>query len=63
MIIDRDNTTDKWECPHCGHPNAYIIEEAVLKNDWKEIMCGCLECNEMYIREYKFVKIIKLIRE
>jgi len=62
-IIDKDNSADEWECPFCKYGGAYIIEETVLKNDWKEILCGCLECNEMYIREYKYVKTIKLIRK
>ena len=61
-MTDKDNTTDKWECPFCGNESAVIIEDAVLKNDWKEILCGCGKCDEMYIRRYQFVETIKLVR-
>jgi len=61
-MIDKDNTTDKWQCPFCKNKSSVIIEEAVLKDDWKEILCGCMECNEMYIRKYKYVETIKLVR-
>lgn len=49
---EKDNSTDNWACPFCGHGGAIIIEDGVLKNDWREILCGCLKCDEMYIREY-----------
>ena len=62
-MVDKDNSTEKWECPFCGNEGAIIIEEAVLKNDWKEILCGCTECDEMYIRRYKYEETIKLIRK
>ena len=62
-MIDKDDTTDAWKCPYCGEERVYIIEDAVLKDDYKEILCGCLACNELFIRQYKFVKIILLNRE
>jgi hypothetical protein len=61
-MTDKDNTTDKWECPFCKNRSAIIIEDAVLKNDWKEILCGCTKCDEMYIRKYKYIETIKLVR-
>jgi len=61
-MIDKDDSTDKWECPFCGSIGAVIIEESVLKDDWKEILCGCTKCDEMYIRKYKYVKTVKLVR-
>ena len=61
-MVDKDNSEDKWECPFCKNTGAVIIEEAVLKNDWKEIMCACDKCNELYIRKYKYVETIKLMR-
>ena len=62
IMNDKDNSVDKWECPFCEYKGAIIIEEAVLKNDWKEILCGCTMCDEMYIRKYKYVETIKLVR-
>ena len=63
-MTDKDNSTDAWVCPHCNSKRgANIIEESVLKDDWKEILCGCLDCDELYIRRYKYEETIKLIRE
>lgn len=62
MIREKDNATDIWKCPFCGHDGAVIIEDAILKDDFKEILCGCLSCDEMYIRKYKYVETIKLVR-
>jgi len=62
-MTDKDNTTDNWKCPFCGHEGAFIIKDAVLKNDWKELLCGCMQCNEMYIRKYKYIETIKLVRK
>lgn len=62
-IQEKDGTSDQWICPFCGHESSIIINDAVLKNDCREILCGCLKCDEMYIRQYKLEKIIKLIRE
>ena len=60
---DKDNSTDKWKCPHCGNESAVIVEDAVLKDDWREILCGCMQCDEMYIRRYKYEETIKLVRQ
>ena len=61
---DKDNSADIWICPHCGSQRgATIIEDSVLKDDWREILCGCLDCDELFIRKYKFIETIKLIRE
>lgn len=60
--FDNDNTQDMWECPHCKHNHALIIQDSVLKNDYREILCGCYNCEELFIRQYKFEKIIKLTR-
>ena len=61
-IRDKDDSADKWICPHCGDSNAFIIEDAVLKDNYREILCGCMYCDEMYIRQYKYEKTIKLVR-
>jgi len=61
---DIDNLTESWICPHCNKDSgAYIIEDSVLKDDFKEILCGCLDCNELFIRQYKYEQTIKLTRE
>ena len=60
---DRDDSAPRWECPFCSHTGATIIDQAVMQDDWKEILCECFKCKEMYIRKYKFVKTIKLIRQ
>lgn len=59
----RDLDSDNWICPYCGAMRCIIIENAVLKNDWEEILCGCLDCNELYIRKYQFIETVKLMRE
>jgi len=61
---DKNNSTDIWICPHCGsQKGATIIEDSVLKDDFREILCGCLDCDELFIRVYQFVEVIKLNRE
>jgi len=61
--VDKDNSTDIWVCPHCRKVGEImIIEDSVVKDDWKEILCGCLSCDELFIRRYKYVETIKLIR-
>lgn len=60
---DKDDSTDNWECPHCGNPCAMIVEDAVLEDDWREILCSCTQCYGMYIRRYKYVETIKLVRQ
>ena len=60
---DVDNSEDSWLCPFCGYGGAVIIDDAVLKDDFKEIMCACDSCEELFIRKYKFVESIKLVRE
>ena len=63
MIVDKDNSTDKWECPFCGCHSAYIIENTVLLNVWEELLCNCTRCDGLYIRRYQFVETIKLVRQ
>lgn len=63
-ITLKENSDNEWVCPHCGHKGTiHIIDDAVLKDDFREILCGCLICNELFIRKYKFVENIKLNRE
>ena len=63
-ILDKDNSTKRWHCPHCGKlESSVIINEAVLKTDFEEILCGCEYCGGVYIRQYRYVKTIKLNRE
>lgn len=62
-LTEKDNSTDRWICPHCKKEGVFhIIEDAVLKDDFKEILCGCMQCNELFIRKYKLVEIVKLER-
>jgi mannose/fructose/N-acetylgalactosamine-specific phosphotransferase system component IIB len=60
--MDNDNSCDSFVCPFCGDSGASIIQDAVLKDDFKEILCSCTKCQEMYIRKYQFQETIKLIR-
>ena len=64
MTTVKEGAYEEWKCPHCGAVSqSTIIEEAVLKDDWKELLCGCFDCEELYIRRYKFVETVKLVRE
>ncbi len=64
MITEKENATDKWICPHCEKEGVFhIIEDAILKDDWREILCGCGNCDELFIRKYKFVEVVKLERK
>lgn len=63
-IHDKDESTfEKWICPHCSeNGGATIIDDAVLKNHFREILCACMKCSEMYIRKYIHVETIRLVR-
>lgn len=64
MITEKEESTDKWVCPHCKKKGSFhIIDDAVLENDWREILCSCFQCKKLFIRKYKFVEIIKLERK
>lgn len=60
IVQSLDETS--WDCPYCGNSNMSIVRDGVLKDDFKEILVGCMKCNEMFIRVYKFVETIPLIR-
>ena len=65
MISENDDkTTDKWICPHCKNEmSCNIVQDQVVRDDFREILCECMRCENMFIRQYKYVKSIKLVRK
>lgn len=54
---------DEWVCPHCKARGSFsIIHDAIVKDDFREILCGCMECDGLLIRRYKYVDTIRLDR-
>lgn len=64
MLNIEKKYNEKWICPHCGNEGEFaIIEDKVTKVVLREFLLECENCGKLHIRQYEYVKSVKLDRE